>query len=136
MEIAVALLADYANVSQEGKLNVLGIFTQLNAQSFPCVHPQLQLIIMWQAPRTESGRKKDMEIRLDDADGKKLFSINAQFLVPDGKPGRLVSGNHIIGLNGIRFDRPGAYEFNILIGGEQKASAPFEVVQIPPTKQG
>lgn len=28
MEVPVALLADYANVSQEGKLNVMGIFNR------------------------------------------------------------------------------------------------------------
>ena len=40
MEVKVALLADGANVSREGKLNLLGIFDTLFARSFPTTHPR------------------------------------------------------------------------------------------------
>ena len=39
MQVPLAVLADSANVSQEGKLNIMGIFTQINAQSLPCDTP-------------------------------------------------------------------------------------------------
>ena len=29
MELTLALLADYANISREGKLNIMGIFEQI-----------------------------------------------------------------------------------------------------------
>jgi len=34
MKATLALLADAANVSEEGKLNVLGIFNNINAEEF------------------------------------------------------------------------------------------------------
>ena len=45
MELTLALLADYANISREGKLNIMGIFEQIFALSFPAVHAQLQLVL-------------------------------------------------------------------------------------------
>ena len=64
MEITKALVADYANVAEGGKLNVLGIFTTIFTASFPAVHPSMQLIFMWEASKVEAGRKKQIEIQL------------------------------------------------------------------------
>jgi len=33
------LVADYANVTDNGKLNVMGIFQRLHAREFPARHP-------------------------------------------------------------------------------------------------
>ena len=128
MDIKLAITADYANITQEGKLNVLGIFDRIGAFSFPAFHPLMHLIFNWEANRSESGRKKEIEIQLCDGDGKKIFAMNGQFEVPNGLPGKRISGNQIIPLPSIRFEKPDLYVFNILINGEHKAEAPFEVI--------
>jgi hypothetical protein len=133
MEITKALVADYANVEQSGKLNVLGIFSVIRSANFPFIHPQMQLIFMWEAGRVESGTAKQIEVHLTDADGKKLVGISGQFKVPEGKSGKRISGNHIVILNNIKFEKAGEHVFNILINGELKAQAEFEVVQINKT---
>lgn len=122
MEISLALLADGANASQDGKLNILGIFNSLAAQSFPAVHPQLHLVLQFEATRAEEGKTKQIEIQLADGDGAKLFNIGAQLVVPNGLPGQRIRMNHILALNGIRFPKPGDYVFNVLIGGDQRAA--------------
>lgn len=45
MEVSLALLADYANVTREGKLNLLGLFDRIDARAVPWVHPQMQLVL-------------------------------------------------------------------------------------------
>ncbi len=127
----MALLADYANIAQGGKLNVLGIFSAIYAQAFPAVHAQMQLIFMWEANRVESGRVKQIEIQLCDEDGKKMGSLGADFKVPEGIPGKKIHGNQIIGFNNIAFPKAGAYVFNILINGDVKGEADFDVLPLP-----
>ena len=131
MEITKALVADYANVAEGGKLNVLGIFTTIFAAGFPTVHPSMQLIFMWEASKVEAGRKKQIEIQLCDADGKKVLSIGGEFQLPDGISGKRIYGNQILNLNHVKFEKAGEYVFNILINDEHKAEAPFEVIPIP-----
>jgi hypothetical protein len=127
----MALLADYANIAQGGKLNVLGIFKAIYSSAFPAVHPQMQLIFMWESSRAESGRTKRIEIELCDADGKKMGSLGADFKVPEGTPGKKIQGSQIIGFNNVAFPKSGEYVFNIIINEELKESASFEVLSLP-----
>ncbi|MDX6770803.1 MAG: hypothetical protein SF051_14805 [Elusimicrobiota bacterium] len=135
MDIPLVLLADYANVSREGKLNVLGIFTTIHARNFPAIHPQLQIVIMWEASRTESGRKKKLEIQLRDQDGGKMFAVGGEFVIPEGVPGKRIQGNNIVVLNGVKFEKPGDYTFHVLINDEEKGEAVLAVAPILPAKQ-
>lgn len=130
MEVALALLADYANISQEGKLNILGIFDRINAQGLPATHPQMQLIISLEADRVEAEREHKMEVELINADGTKIFSIggNLKFgLPPCGE--RVVKINHILQLNDLRFDHFSNYEFKIIINNEVRKSVPLSVFE-------
>ena len=51
MDVTLALLADAANVSQDGKLNILGIFNGLGAAAFPATHPSMHLVLRFEASR-------------------------------------------------------------------------------------
>ena len=130
MEITLALLADAANVSTDGKLNILGIFNALGGSSFPVVHPQMALVLRFEATRAEEGRARPIELQLADSDGKKLFKIGAQLVVPAGTPGTPIRLNHILMLNGIQFPRPGDYVFNVLVGDDQKAAIDLKLVEV------
>jgi len=127
MNVTLALLADGANVTPDGKLNVLGIFNALGAGAFPVTHPQMFLVLRFEASLAESGKQKKVEIQLADEDGKKLFAINANLVVPKGAPGAPVRMNHILSLNGIQFQKPGDYAFNVLIADEHKATVDLKL---------
>ena len=129
MEVTLAVLADGANVSADGKLNILGIFNGLGAQTFPAAHPQMSLVLRFEATRAEEGKTKNIEIHLADGDGNKMFSINAQIVVPQGVPGQPIRMNHILAMNGIRFPKPGDYVFNILIADDQRAAVELKLVE-------
>jgi hypothetical protein len=129
MDVTLALLADGANVTQDGKLNILGVFNALGAATFPATHPQMYLVMRFEAPRAEEGKTKQIEIHLADSDGNKLFTVATTLVVPQGTPGSPIRLNHILALNGIRFDRAGDYVFNVLIGDDHKAGIDLKLVE-------
>ena len=51
MLVKLAVLADYANVTSDGKLNILGIFDRMNVLNLPAVHPQMNLVLRLEAHR-------------------------------------------------------------------------------------
>jgi len=136
MKITYAVLADAANITREGKLNILGIFDSIQVQQFPVTHPQMQLVMRFEADISEAGKNKKVEVQLMDDDGKKLFVLGGEFAFGPGRPGEPIGSNHILTINMMKFERPGDYEFKILINDELKAEAPLKVQQwIPPAQQ-
>lgn len=135
MEVTLALLADSANVSADAKLNILGVFDTIFAERFPAVHGQMQLILRLEANPAEAGSRKQLEIQLMTEDGRKVFSIatEMEFQVKEpSKPrGEMMKSDQIIGLQNIRFEKPGDYQFTILVNGETKKAVPLKVREIP-----
>lgn len=135
MDVTLALLADYANITREGKLNVMGVFSIINAPVLPWVHPQMQLVLEFEAGAAEWDTQKEIEIKLIDIDARPLIGIKSSIKVPRGEPGRRVRVNSIITLANVKFDRQGDYEFAILVGGETKKNISLIVNYIPPPAQ-
>ena len=55
MHISFALFADAANISQEGKLNVLGVFDAVQVGALPTMHPRATLVVRLKATRDDIG---------------------------------------------------------------------------------
>src|SRR3990172_7620236 len=89
VEIKLALLADAANLSREGKLNILGAFTTISAVAVPARHPATQLVLNMDVSAAEAGTEKNMEIKLLGEDGENLGQVSGAFRMPKlQKPGR------------------------------------------------
>ncbi len=131
MDVKLGMIADYANVSQDGKLNVMGIFSRILAPTFPASHPLLHLILVFSARAGEKGLDKEVRIRLLDGDGKSLMELNGHFPVPDA-PGPMVELQQIFAIQMLQFPASGDYAFHILVNGETKATLPLAVEQTPP----
>ena len=133
MEVTLALLADYANLTADGKLNIMGTFDTIFAERFPAVHPQMQLILRLSANPAEVGARKKLEIKLMTEDGRQMFSISAEFGFQVKDPalpvGLEMKTDQIIGLNNIRFESAGDYQFAILINDDTKETVPLKVRQ-------
>ena len=134
MKVGFAVLADGANISREGKLNILGIFDSIQVQQFPVTHPQMQLVMRFEADRAEGGRTKKVEVQLMDEDGQKLFVLGGEFTLGTGQPGETIGSNHILTINMMKFEHPGDYEFKILINDELKAEVPLKLLQFAPPR--
>jgi hypothetical protein len=126
MLVKLAVLADYANVTSDGKLNILGIFDRMNVVNLPAVHPQMNLVLRLEAHPAEHGRAHPVEIRLHDPDGQTVFEVSGE-IVPQGEPGEAVSTNQILTLNNLQLNKTGGYTFVVLVNNDLKAEIPLAV---------
>ena len=131
MRVPLAVLADYANVTADGKLNIMGIFNQINAAAVPVVHPQMQLVFVMESDPQERGQTKQMEVHLLDPDGKTLLRIGAPVQIPEDAP-LTARFNQMIQLNLVRFERYGDHSFRISVGGQEQQAIAFQVNQVAP----
>ncbi|MBI4715134.1 MAG: hypothetical protein HY760_04230 [Nitrospirae bacterium] len=130
MKVTLGLLAEYANVTSDGKLNILGIFDGIDAHNFPVVHRHLVLIMRVEAERVEIESPKKIEVRLIDEDGASLLSISGEIKFIEPPPGVMIlSANNLLNFNDLGFAKAGNYEFKILVNGEVKGSVPLKVRQ-------
>ena len=129
MKIPMALLADEANVSQEGKLNVLGVFDRIAAGAFPTVHPRMVFVFRVQAEYADAGRSCPVRVRLMDEDGATLFDAGGELAAPPVAPGGFATANQLFNLVGVRFPRPGSYKFVVNVGDLEPHETPLLLVE-------
>lgn len=130
MELTLALLADCANVSRDGKLNIMGMFEQIFAAQFPAVHASMQLVTRVEATPYESGTHA-VRVAFSDADARELFAVPGTLTVPESRAGENISVNQIFVFNGLILPAPGRYEFVVIVGAAELGRVPLRVVALP-----
>jgi hypothetical protein len=124
-------LADAANVSQEGKLNILGTFANINAHEFPARHPEMQLVLRLEASPAEAGMKKKLEVKVLDEDGRQVGGVSGDFNVPSPpSPGRRICIQTALRIVDAVFPKEGNYEFDVLINDDLKAEVPLSLTLV------
>lgn len=121
MEVRFAVLADSANVSQENKLNITGIFDRVSAAIFPAQHLGSSLIIVLEAHPSEVGQH-DVAVHFVNEDGDLL--MNADLKVQFGHPVdplHPMRANLILPMPLIPLPNEGEYRFDILVNGRHEA---------------
>lgn len=131
MKIPVALLADEANISQEGKLNILGAFDRIAAGRFPTLHPRMVFVFRVHAEYADAGERFPTRVRLMDEDGATLFEASGELVAPPLAPGEFITANQIFTLVGLRFPRAGHYKFVLNVGDLRPHETPLRVMQAP-----
>jgi hypothetical protein len=128
MEVALALLADAANQTDTKKLNVLGVFGNINAPVLPYRHPTMTLVLKFTVDPVEADTDKTIRVVLVDPDGRELNRIEIQAHLPlaenRGVPMELVMN---LGMNGVEFEKGGPHAFVVLVNGETKTRVPLSV---------
>ena len=126
MQVKLAVLADYANVTGDGKLNILGIFDRMTVGELPAVHPQMHLVLRLEAHSGERDRLHTIEIRLQDPDGDIIFDVQGE-IVPRGEFHSPVSTNQILTLNNLQLTKIGEFTFLVFVNNDLKAEVPLVV---------
>ena len=124
VDVTLAVCCDAANVSREGKLNLLGIFNSIHAAEFPCTHPHLALVLRVEAGIGEEG-VHPLELKLVDEDGHVLFSIGGQLTLQGAEPGRPMTAQTIMDINNFTLPRPGTYAFEVMVDKRRMRSVPI-----------
>lgn len=127
MEVKIFLTADYANIDRSGKINILGVFTQIHARTLPLMLPQMHVIVQLAFDWSESKQHRVMFIRLFDPDGHELATIPNEFDVPDAKYGQTVQVNALAGIQNFTFTKIGGYEFKLFMGDNYVTSVGVDV---------
>lgn len=127
MEVDLAVLADAANTTENGKLNILGVFDNLNlGPEFPAKSQTFAIVVRVVGHPSEAGQH-ELLLRLADADGKEIAKVGARFEAKKkkatAKPYRVPI---ILGAE-VKFPRPGDYTFDILIDGRWERAMPLQV---------
>lgn len=131
MQITYAILADAANRAENGDLNVLGIFDRRFAFQSPCHHPQMALIIRFEANAIERGTRHMVGVKMLNADGKIILELpDSPLDVPDDPNVITPTPNVIINMMNVLLPEFGQYRFDISINGELRAQAPFQLCQL------
>lgn len=130
MKVPVAFLADEANISQDGKLNVLGIFDRISAVTFPTVHPKMVYAFRVHADFEDAGQAFRVNVRLVDEDGGVIFEANGEIVAPSVAPGEFSTANQVFTLVGVQFGQPGVYKFLVGVEDRLLQETPFVVTEL------
>lgn len=124
----LAVAADYANVSNDGKLNIMGIFQEINPVGFPAAVPQMYLVISWDAGPAEFGSHKKVGITYMGPDPSQKVDLDTKIVVPEAAcPGERAVFHQILDIKGLPIMGPGPHAIYVLSAGEEKARVPLYV---------
>jgi hypothetical protein len=112
MQISFALFADAANLSQEGKLNVLGVFGAVQVAALPAVHPRAHLVVGLRGGRGDAGAHQ-VTLQWRNPAGTELWSTagNLDIALPPGDMAEL--DLPLIASIDLPIDQPGTYTMHV-----------------------
>lgn len=140
MNVTLALLCDSADIAADGKLNILGQFSQIASPAFPCELPLMHLALRFEARPSEAGAERELLIRLVNADGNRIGELGGLLTVPPLQPaGECLDSTTtlqtVVPLPNITFPEPGAYALHLLIDGEGYRSVGLDVIPAIPLEE-
>ena len=126
MQVSFALFADAANLSQEGKLNILGVFDALQVAALPAIHPRAHLVVHLKGTTTDVGAHT-VSFRWSNPQGQELWSSSGDLNVGAPPPGVSEMDLPLIAQIDLPMDSAGSYRMSIAIDGEERVEVPVQV---------
>jgi len=120
-------------VSQDGKLSVMGIFSQINAPQVPFVHPQAFLAFEVEFDYAEVGSEFNVEVQIVDEDGKRVWGMKGAGSVrtqTPPKPGDRPTIGQILLIQNLRFERFGSNDINVFTNGVHSRRIQLRVAKL------
>ena len=137
MRLLILLAADYANITGDGKLNVMGIFRDITATSFPARHSSMHLVVKLAAELGEYNESRTLTVKLRDPDGVEIMSISGPIVISQPTSGNIPEVNAILELKDITFPKSGPYQFVVLVDKDYKGDLPVYLHKLEvPQSQG
>lgn len=124
--MSFALFADAANLSQEGKLNILGVFDALQVGALPAVHPRAHLVVHLKGTSLDIG-PHTVSFRWLNPQGQELWSSSGDLNVGAPPTGVTEMDLPLIAQLDLPMDGAGGYTMAIGIDGEHTTDVPVQV---------
>ena len=126
MHVSFALFADAANLSQEGKLNILGVFDALQVAALPAVHPRAHLVVHLKGTHSDIG-SHTVGFRWLSPSGQELWNSAGDLNVGAPPPGVTEMDLPLIAQLDLPMDAAGGYTMSIAIDGNHTMDVPIQV---------
>jgi hypothetical protein len=121
-EVKLGVLCDYALTSQDGKLSILGIFSQMNLGQLPGVSPPFFVVVVLTLDRGVF----PVRFAIIDPRGESILPEEPPpFDVQVDMPG--TDTNLVLQFNNLPLGRPGIYQIQVFLEGRLVHSIPLSV---------
>src|SRR5262249_48726171 len=120
MRVAFALFADAANLSQEGKLNILGVFDALQVGALPAVHPRATLVVRLKADHEDAG-SHTLAFGWAGPGGDEIWSSSGEVEVGNPTPGAFEVDIPVIAAIDLPIQQAGTHTMRIELDGELRS---------------
>ena len=128
MDVSLALLCDSANITSDGKLNILGQFDTISAATFPTVLPLMHLALRFSAAAADAAEERSLAVRLVNADDHPIGQVSGLLSIPECSGiGEQLALQTIVPLPNVTLPEPGRYALEVLIDGDRKRSIGLDV---------
>lgn len=126
MHISFALFADAANLSQEGKLNILGVFDAVQVATLPAVHPRAHLVVRLKGDRSDIGNHS-MTLQWINPSGTELWNSGGEIEVTTPPPTVTEMDFPLIAPVDLPLDSSGGYTMRISLDNQPRAEVRLQV---------
>lgn len=126
MHVSFALFADAANISQEGKLNILGVFDAVQVAQLPALHPRTTFVLRLKATAQDVG-VHPLVMRWMNPRGNELWNSQAELEIGGAPPGTSELDMPVIVQLDLPLDVPGEYRMIINVGSKHTAACTLTV---------
>jgi hypothetical protein len=132
MQVSFALFADAANLSQEGKLNILGVFDAVHVGQFPALHPRATFVVRLKGSIADMGSHQ-MTLQWVNPRGNVLWSSSAELAIqaPPNQAGEM--DMPVIVQIDLPLDAVGDYSMAVELDGVRHGEAVLHVRAGVPT---
>ena len=132
MEITLALLAEAANATTDGKLNNHAAFRTLAVPQFPALVPKMVLVLRFEIDDGDWGQDRWISVTIFDEADQVVASTDAQITLPSEAAGQAITFFQMFQFVGLTFATAGDYEVVVEVEEEAKESVLLSVLQAEP----
>jgi hypothetical protein len=130
MRLDLAVFADAANTTADGKINLLGEFNMVHTADLPAALPSATLVLRIVGSAAESGEHR-FGLRLRDDDGHLLWtSPDSTLVLPQPQiPGLPVRTALIIEIGPFMFDEFRTYAYEVVVDDRRLGEVEIHVIR-------